>query len=772
MLFTLCVIPGAQSDAPGQSNGSWHGEIGSEIRPRLLLLSRDRDLIRERLSQAVFQMLYNNNLKSRYGRPINGIYQKAMEIAPARTDWKQTAQRAIIAKDAAFVYYMNRGASGQDTLPEKLRDEFRDKVIQYLNEIDVRVRNCWKDYGDLQWRGKELMHYCQAFDLLMADPDDLILKARAGMEQKLVLFSANLFKVLDKWKEPWIPFVTSRDNKRIIAATALGVAALTLNDHKPENSKRSADADDRAERPDSWIGAAMHTLHYLLRTNSDASLITRDGSYREGPHYYRYVSNVVYPFIRGMKNFQILLNFESPWNEKYFNFGRAWQEHKSLESPYSSEIFRPAYDYHTAIRLPGGRIPALKDSYTDAYFPELALLADINPSYVWPISSFDPAWTDSAILNEMLGDHLGADLRVDYLCCLPDNILVPDIQSDSAKSYKDAGSYLFRAQGREGELYFHLLGGNLPWGNTSHYQADAASFMLNLDGQMLAIDPGYISSKKSGLVNKAEHHNRLLIDEQAASRLQYYYFSDEIKNDGFYFARIMDRERKEDSGHFRTMIGVHASPHPFVIVMDEYRASEEKVMRFLLHGNGHGSNGTFELNTEEGWAEWRSLDKKLRAHLFSLPQGNLSSFSAIHEESYNRTNYHTAIALQTKAEKVVFITVLDPWVNEKLILQRIANKSGAQCGFLIKGPDKKDGFTLILSGAEKAIGRISITPFLPPEVGEIESDASLILVSVSQELSSFDDLRILANGATYIQIGNRRFEPRCASEICDRFEMK
>lgn len=748
--------------------GSWHNEINNSTRPRLLLLSKDTEAIRRRLATGVFHQLYNNEYLNRFGGYVGGVYQKALIFSEPRTDWKQTAQRAIIAKNAAFVYFMNRAANGVDELHPEMRIKLRDKIIKYLCELDPAVRSCWKDFGDVQWRARELLYYCQAYDLLMAAPDAALVQKLPEMEERLHLFAANLFTVLDKWKEPWIPLVTSKDNKRILAAASLGVAGLTLNQCGSDQEQRSADRKTRALRPDSWIGAAMNTVYYLLRSDDDASLVTRDGSYREGPHYYRYVATTVFPFMRAMKNFQEILQVHSPWREPYFNFGKDWPKSSLLENPYHNPMFRRSFDYYTAIRQPEGRLPALKDTFTDEYFPELALFAELDPVYAWPLTSFDPGWDNLALLNTYLGQHSGADSRIDYICAAPP--LADSVTEQDAlfKSFPAAGSYIFRANGNEGELYIHLFAGNEGWGNTSHYQEDASSFILNFGGQVLALDPGYISSPKSHLVNKAENHNIVLVEGESFSPEKRFFLQEQIDQPSYHFVRLSDQPRASESRRFRSLLALKNNKHPYALLYDECDYGKIKQFQFLLHGNGHIGEGSFEIEPASGRAEWRQLDKVLEIHSVSAPTGRITHSEAIHEVGYNRTAQHSVFENMVIGKRAQFLTLLDAYSIQSLTVNRFSAGEQNSAGFIISSPGSVV-FDLFMIG-QGAPKKLRASDFqLQLNWPEIETDAQMLYLRAAQDLTSIDDIEIFTQNATYVRIGQSRFLPENSSGFCRRF---
>ncbi len=342
IICTLCVMffmSTLSAYGPG-TYGTWHPEIDNSFRPRLMFTSSDKNSIINRLSQTPYKEIYTMILEVADLEPL---------ARPSDT-WATTAERSYVAKNAAFVYYMNRQEDCITSLEPSVRQDFRDKIVNYLLEIDTAVQYVSynpKTFFNMQWRGKELMNYCEAYDLIMGDADSYILANKDSIESNLHSFAANLFYTLDLWKNiNWVDWLiikqedstfTTKSNPRIMGACAVGIASLTIGNKGCDSPTRDFDVQTRKYRADSWIGAAMNTIYYLLRTNSSESMITSDGSYREGPHYLRYIGTIFLPFVKGMKNFESVLqlnnpSFTTPWYESYYNFGNDWDDTYSLQN--------------------------------------------------------------------------------------------------------------------------------------------------------------------------------------------------------------------------------------------------------------------------------------------------------------------------------------------------------------------------------------------------------------------------------------------------------
>jgi hypothetical protein len=784
--FLLIILFVKYSFAGFGEYGKWHPEVNS--RPRLLFLQSDKYTIQSRLSNGIFHDLYDNDYTNRHGSAKHGIFWKAKQIHGERGDnWKRCAQRAYIAKNAAFVYYMNLAENGTDPLSSGLREQLKDKVIKYLREIDTRVRTDWADYGDVQWRAKELLYYCQAYDLLMGDTDSEILSYKEEMEEKIHTLAANLFYVIDIHKElpSWYPeTATSKNNKRVIAATALGIAALTLGHRGSDISNRTSDANNRKWRPDSWIGAAMSTIYYLLRTDSEKSMVTSDGSYREGPHYFRYISNVYLPFVRAMKNFESLLrdidpSLPNPWLEYYYNFGEDWNKSYNLENPYTKQMFQKIYDYYTIIRQPEGRIPAIKDSYTDAYFPELALVADIKAFYSWPYKSFEPGWNNDALLNSELIAN-GADSRIDYICAgnLPTNEGLPE--SWKRKFFTVAGSYVYRTSWDFDAFYFHLHGNNFYdhlfniFGDYGHYQEDASSFIINLGGDVLALDPGYYKWQDADLVNKAKHHNVITVDGGGVGKTKKFKYKFGKDNSRYFYFKLKDQSSQ--IYRERYTFGLKDSEHPYIIIYDKCNFHEDvqKEWKFLLHGNGYINDpeNTFEINYNDKTGLWKHNGKKLKSYSASIPEGTFTYDQSVNDDGYGRLIDHSVLQYEINNRTAKYLTLLDAFTSSAMDVQDISNSVSEYKSYLINRSDASPYYELVMM--QENVGSIVIPAHTFGNIyqGEIYTDAEMLLISIPKELTDSNEIKLITQNATFVHYGKIYFYHNNSNEICSDFTIE
>ena len=147
-----------------------------------------------------------------------------------------------------------------------------------------------------QYRGRELMDYSQAYDMLLGAG----MATSTTIENNLASFANNL---LDKYTatEYTNQYLLQRNNHKLTMGAALGMAAIVLNHHN--------DASD-------WINAGMLLVEWVCFGDPEQgidgyNLIDADGGYAEGTHYMHYSWKKAAPFFVAMKN------FNGDWTETY-----------------------------------------------------------------------------------------------------------------------------------------------------------------------------------------------------------------------------------------------------------------------------------------------------------------------------------------------------------------------------------------------------------------------------------------------------------------------
>lgn len=453
------------------SQGSWNPPHASLSYPRTLLDSSSVEQVRETLSHPLINDLYQS------------VWNTANGAIPAE-DSSDGARisRAIMAREAAFIVLMNKkweNGSIQDLLPAE-KDTLVNRSMNLLRSMNTHVgyQSGFVFYQEWQHRSKELIDYLTAYDLLRGSGiNDTIAR------DSLIHFTGNLYyRAMATYTIYFVQFKFfdyQFDNHSIMTASALGLAAVVLNDHEDANINY---------QPQNWINAGLWNL--------DNSLWIENGSYprvsepdtlagyAEGPAYFNYAFQNAFPFIRSLYNFlpddSIAVSFES--------------KPRSIRNPWYDPRYDRIYDWMNKIQMPDGSEPAIHDSPIGFGTHIMALSGKPEFNLSDPAISYD----DPFVRTQYITTDVPQGTRSDSLFqVLP-----------------AAGSLVFRSSWSNDALYMHFIGkhGIALSGAKSHHQGDAASFSLMAYGQLFAVDPGYPGAPESDFVNKATNHNCILVN--------------------------------------------------------------------------------------------------------------------------------------------------------------------------------------------------------------------------------------------------------------------
>jgi hypothetical protein len=162
----------------------------------------------------------------------------------------------------------------------------------------------------------------------------------------------------------------------LIVASAIGMGAIII-------SERETYWWANQRKPDRWANAAHAYMESTMFEGSgslaDAS-IGDGGSFSEGPFYYKFSFEAMFPFFQSFKNFT---------NGKENNFGPyykctlCWGQYKLLTNYYNNSNYLGLADWYNNIKMPNGDAPTIDDSWsTSNNFGGLALTGDPRHSIV------------------------------------------------------------------------------------------------------------------------------------------------------------------------------------------------------------------------------------------------------------------------------------------------------------------------------------------------------------------------------------------------------
>jgi hypothetical protein len=654
-LLCCCLLTGSLH----AQTGTWMPPGADLSYPRTLLKSTDVERVRESLRTPASQALYA------------GLYAQAKSAAPGdNTSAAGRRARATFAKNTAFIALLARQPTGTGLapLPATERAALVTTTRALLESLNPNVEAfaTWAGttpYTEWQWRSKELIDYLIAYDLLRGAGETPA--SLAASQARLQEFAGNLYR---QATTPFLGFTfygTIKNNHTLMTAAALGMAAVVLNE---------ASSTDRTRQPAAWAGAGLyHIDNVLWRDAQRQSDSTQVAGYAEGPYYCKYALLNCLPFFRALGNFL-------PDARQTYTYGAS---SRSIRNPYYDPKYARLYEWLTAIMLPDGRLPALADSYVDIAMPELALTG--QPQYVRPLALSGLTGTPMNSLVAQLRDAT-VDMRAAYLAAA----LAPAPATYAALTALPAsGDLIFRSGSDSLASYLHLAGrGGLAQANAGgHSQGDASNFLLYAHGQLLALDPGYLSYARRAEVGQATNHNLVLVDgagpaigtagaaSPASSTVQHALHTPQLS-----YGEV--QTAYQGTSLVRKALFVR---NTYYLLADDVRATAPHTYTWQLHGAGLAgslaSTGTFADSLLQHEGTWQKSGVRLLAHVTAT--GGATAYTTatnIHETTYNTAQNHTTLLVQKSGfAQTQFLAALYPHTGRA---PRIRTTSGASTAAL------------------------------------------------------------------------------------------
>jgi hypothetical protein len=654
-LWLLCCWMAASSLRA--QTGSWTPAGADPSYPRTLLKASELPRVRESLGMPSNLLLYTGLYSDVQGSP---------SIDNISTSGRRA--RATFAKNAAYVALLARQPAGPalGPLPAAQRTALIGTVKALLESANTNVEAfaTWSGttpYTEWQWRSKELIDYLIAYDLLHGTGEPA--EGLAASQLRLQEFTGNLYR---QATTPFLGFTffgTIKNNHALMTASALGMAAVVLSE---------ASSPDRSRQPATWAGAGLYQIDNILwRDAQRQSDSTQVAGYAEGPYYCKYALLNCLPFFRALGNFL-------PDARQAYTFGTST---RSIHNPYYDPKYARLYDWLTAIMLPDGRLPALDDSYVDMAMPELALTGQAQ--YVRPLALGSLTGSSMNSLTAQLRD-VTVDMRAAYLSAA----LAPTPASHPALTALPAsGNLIFRSGSDSMASYLHLYGrGGLAQANAGgHSQGDASSFLLYAHGQLLALDPGYLSYARRAEVGQATNHNLVLVDgvgpaigtagaaSPATSTVQH-----SLETPKLTYGEV--QTGYEGASIVRKALFVRNS---YFLLADDVRATAPHTYTWQLHGaglaGGTASTGTFADSLSQHEGTWQKGGARLLAHVTA--SGGATAYATstnAHEITYNTSENHTTLLVQKSGSaRAQFLAALYPYTGRRPDLRTTSGASTA-----------------------------------------------------------------------------------------------
>ncbi|WP_201981264.1 heparinase II/III domain-containing protein [Hymenobacter rubidus] len=642
LVLLLALLSGTHQAAA--QTGSWNPPGADLTYPRTLLKAADLSSIQASLAAADRLALYQTLWDDVQGSPTSDN---------VNTNGRRA--RAAFAKNAAFVVLLGRQPAGASlvALPAAQRGALTTSIRILLENINTDVEVFATPAGDTpysewQWRSKELIDYLIAYDLLRGSGETAasLLVAQARLQE----FAGNLYRQSTTPLGPYFFYNIVKNNHTLMTAAALGMAAVVLND---------AGSADPTRQPASWAGAGLyHIDNVLWRDALRQSDSTQVAGYAEGPYYFKYAMLNCLPFFRAMGNFL-------PDGRQTYAFGNSTRR---IRNPYFDPKYARLYSWVMAILQPDGRLPALEDSFVDMGMPELALTG--NPQFVKPMYFSKVSGTVLASNLAQLRD-VTVDMRAAWLAA---SVLPTAQNQPTLTALPASGNLVFRSGNDSLATYLHLNGrGGLAQANSGgHSQGDASSFLLHAQGQLLALDPGYLSYNRRTEVGQATHHNLVLVDgagpaigtpsvsSPVSASIQH-----TLQTPQLTYGEVTTVYEGADIT--RKAVFVRNS---YFLLADAVTAAAPHAYTWQLHGyglqGGTPATGIFSGSLANQESTWEKNGVGLLAHVATDGTATYSTATNVHETTYNTAENHTTLLVQQAgAAQAQFLTALCPYTTQR-----------------------------------------------------------------------------------------------------------
>jgi hypothetical protein len=702
--------------------GSWSPAGADLSYPRTLLKAESLDAVRASVAAPDRSALYR------------GLWAEVQGTPPTdNTSASGRRARATFAKNAAFVVLLDRQpaeVTGLAASSEAQRTALVASVRGLLESINtnVEVFATWTGttpYTEWQWRSKELIDYLIAYDLLRGAGETPA--SLAASQARIQAFAGNLYLQSTKPLMSLTFYNTVKNNHTLMTAAALGMAAVVLNE---------ATSTDRNQQPTSWAGAGLYNIDNVLwRDAQRQSDSTQVAGYAEGPYYFKYAMLNCLPFFRAMGNFL-------PDSRLAYTFGTTT---RSIRNPYFDPKYSLLYDWATAILMPDGRLPALEDSYVDMGMPELALTG--KSQYAKPMYFSKLSGTGMASAVAQLRD-VTVDMRAAWLAAA----VAPTAQNQPPLTVlPGSGNLIFRSGNDSLATYLHVYGrGGLAQANAGgHSQGDASSFLLQAHGQLLALDPGYLSYGRRAEVGQATNHNLVLVDgvgpaigtsgagSPVNSTIQRTFQTPQLA-----YGEVATAY--SSANITRKTLFVRNS---YYLLADAVSAAAPHTYTWQLHGygldGGTAATGTFTGSLAAQEATWQKNGVSLLAHVTATSgAATYATATNIHETTYNTAENHTTLLVQSgSTAQTQFMATLYPYTTAPPQVQTTSQATTAALGTTTAA------FTDIAFAQADSVLVIDASGLLPQA---ISADGLLNFYSAN---SNGDFAQLFVQEGTTLQVG-------------------
>lgn len=462
----------------------------SLARPRILLRTADVALVDSRLDRAPYTTLFERMDAQIAQAPPPSAADQAdcgLSVNIGREEAKARA-----AKDLAFMYAVNRvwdrTAAVVVAPSSEQRQTIGDLARDYLVDTCTTSRTHVDPDRDIN-TSNELVQMATAYDTLTGAG-----YAYGGSRRVIV-------DNLQRWTaefyadyQPVLHFLTN--NHLAKGAATIGVAAIAL-------------AGDRGVDPaqlETWLDFALVNVQLVVRYTEGSG----DGTYGEGPYYWRYASENVVPFARAYNSVA---------------GGRSWRTRTGavVNDIWTAKWFTAIGRWELDMTRPDGTVAPFDDgNVDDAYF--FGALPSSSPdaaAFAWRWST--AATTSGSVPYESTHN---VDLAADEIVTFDDAVIAAPPSGTPNRLKGEGGDLVFRSDwGSDGVVAFVQAehGGSRGFGRAPdqpgvafaavHDHADPGSFQLDAYGERLMLDSGYVNYTWTlhGVLTNPSAHNLVLV---------------------------------------------------------------------------------------------------------------------------------------------------------------------------------------------------------------------------------------------------------------------
>jgi len=680
--------------------------------PRLIYEASDLPIIRSHYEAAQkgvepYKTLWDRIQKTAYTSPKFGV-----------KDWGQQNVNGGVIKARALLYMLtgdkNHAPWVQDGLTTMYTgEEIPAYGIKSLTFSLTPYKNLKSSVMQSIHMAQSLTQHCQAYDMLKGSGYDFGTSEKQ-IRNNIATLAERIYNISNwissgaKAAELLQQDVEEQNNFQLKMMSALGIAAICLNDHAS------------AEK---WINRAMTKFWQVFTAQT-----TPKGGYGEGPFYFLYSGLNFLPFFRA---YNLFMDGQGGSFDGY-----------NIPNFLSDERVAKVFDWHINIRMPNGDRPGFDDGYYAAFMSGLLAsdrnlsghTTDHHPSAVLGVYAWD--WLNTETMangydNRYLSSFANLDLTVDMFCVFDANIKPKEPSGSPTLFFPEAGNVVFRSGWDKNAIYFLLMGekGNVRLMGGVHEHADAGSFVIYAHGELLAIDAGYPGFPQHDLVNKAKNHSVILVDDMGPE-------VDADLKDFFDTPNLDFASVTMSYGGANVVRNIAFIDNQYFLLIDQMESDLAHEFAWLLHGNAGGDLANISFSKTAKGGIWKRPKARLEA--FVVTDRGIPIYEA--GEDYHSLTFvsgnaqlpkHAVLKVKQTTNKLRYLSVLTPLAQgeSSLNLSSVTSKGG-MC-LKIEQQNSAPSFCAVRGDSNFINIKTSI-----PKLDEIVTDGEIAILQISDKIGT------------------------------------